>query len=139
MARGAGPVGENVARAIQQGYTSGAEPYHGYFFKVLKGQGPAAPLGEMDSMVRGMMIGGIALLAAPAEYRETGLKTFIVSHDGVVYPKDFGRTTLNECKEDATFQPGWFLEPGSGTMPNNKESLEITTPVLRKQWERDKS
>ena len=43
-----GPVGEKIARAIELGYTSGSEPYHGYFFKILKGQGPAAPLGEMD-------------------------------------------------------------------------------------------
>jgi hypothetical protein len=100
-----GPVGENIARAIEQGYTSRAEPYHGYFFKVLKGQGPAAPLGEMDFMVKGVMIGGFALVAAPAEYGETGLKTFIVSHDGVVYQKDFGATTLDEFKKIERFNP----------------------------------
>src|SRR5215510_15763488 len=53
-----GPIGEHIARAIQQGYDSFAEPYHGYFFKVLKGQGPAAPLGELDFVVKGAMIGG---------------------------------------------------------------------------------
>jgi hypothetical protein len=100
-----GPVGENIARAIEQGYTSGAEPYHGYFFKVLKGQGPAAPLGEMDFMVKGVMIGGFALVAAPAEYGETGLKTFIVSQDGIVYQKDFGPTTLDEFKKMERFNP----------------------------------
>jgi hypothetical protein len=100
-----GPVSENIARAIEQGYASRAEPYHGYFFKVLKGQGPAAPLGEMDFMVKGMMIGGFALVAAPAEYGETGLKTFIVSQDGIVYQKDFGSTTLDEFKKMERFNP----------------------------------
>ena len=100
-----GPVGENIARAIDQGYTSRAEPYHGYFFKVLKGQGPAAPLGEMDFMVKGVMIGGFALVAAPAEYGETGLKTFIVSQDGIVYQKDFASTTLDEFKKMERFNP----------------------------------
>src|SRR5262249_37317130 len=80
-----GPIGEKIARALEQGYSSQAEPYHGYFFKILKGQGPAAPLGQMDFVVKGVMIGGFALAAAPAEFGETGIKTFIVSHDGVVY------------------------------------------------------
>ena len=62
-----GPIGEKIARAIEQGYSGGAEPYHGYFFKILKGQGPAAPLGEMDFVVKGVMIGGFALVAAPSE------------------------------------------------------------------------
>ena len=90
-----GPIGEKIARAIEQGYTSGAEPYHGYFFKILKGQGPDAPLGKMDFVVQGVMIGGFALVAAPAEYGVTGLNTFIVSNDGVVYQKDFGPDSAN--------------------------------------------
>jgi hypothetical protein len=100
-----GPLGEETARAIEQGYTSRAEPYHGYFFKVLKGQGPAAPHGEMDFVVGGVMIGGFALVAAPAEYRVTGVKTFIVSYDGVVYQKDFGPATLDEFKKMELFNP----------------------------------
>jgi len=99
-----GPIGEKVARAIEQGYQTG-EPYHGYFFKVLKGQGPAAPLGEMDYVVNGLMIGGFALVAAPAEYGETGVMTFIVSDDGVVYQKDFGPATLDEFKKMERFNP----------------------------------
>src|SRR5215471_16037175 len=98
-----GPVGENIAKAIEQGYTSSAEPYHGYFFKILKGQGPDAPLGEMDYMVKGVMIGGFALVAAPAEYGVTGLNTFIVSNDGVVYQKDLGSKTLEEFKKMEVF------------------------------------
>src|SRR6266542_4083599 len=91
-----GPVGEGVAKALEQGYsnTGQPQPYHGYYFKVLKGQGPAAPLGQMDFVVKDAMIGGFALAAAPAQYRVTGVKTFIVSHDGVVYEKDLGPDTL---------------------------------------------
>ena len=100
-----GPIGEKIARAIEQGYTSGSEPYHGYFFKILKGQGPAAPLGEMDFVVKGLMIGGFALVAAPAEYGVTGVKTFIVSHDGVVYEKDSGPKSLEEFQKMDRFNP----------------------------------
>lgn len=99
-----GPLGEKTARAIGQGYSQ-SEPYHGYFYKVLKGQGPAAPLGQMDFVVKGVMIGGFALVAAPAEYRVTGVKTFIVSDDGVVYEKDFGSTTADEFKKMERFNP----------------------------------
>jgi hypothetical protein len=100
-----GPVGEEVAKNIQLGYTSRAEPYHGYFYKVLKGQGPAAPLGEMDFVVKGVMIGGFSLVAAPAEYGITGVKTFIVSHDGVVYEKDLGPQTLDAFKSMELYNP----------------------------------
>jgi hypothetical protein len=100
-----GPIGEKIARAIEQGYSGSAEPYHGYFFKILKGQGPAAPLGQMDYVVKGVMIGGFGLVAAPAEYGETGVKTFIVSQDGVVYEKDFGPATLSEFTKMERFNP----------------------------------
>jgi hypothetical protein len=100
-----GPIGEKIARAIEQGYTSGAEPYHGYFFKILKGQGPDAPLGEMDFVVEGVMIGGFALVAAPAEYGVTGVKTFMVSDDGVVYERDFGPETIEEFQKMEHFNP----------------------------------
>jgi hypothetical protein len=101
----AGPIGEKIARAIEQGYTLGAEPYHGYFFKILKGQGAAAPLGEMDFLVKGVMIGGFALVAAPAEYSVTGVRTFIVSHDGVVYERDLGSKSLEEFGKMERFNP----------------------------------
>jgi len=100
-----GPIGEKIAGAIQQGYSPGAEPYHGYFFKILKGQGPAAPLGQMDYVINGVMIGGFALVAAPAEYGTTGLKTFMVSQDGVVYQKDLGPKTLEEFQKMERFNP----------------------------------
>jgi hypothetical protein len=100
-----GPLGEKAARAVEQGYSPGATPYHGYFFKVLKGQGPAAALGKMDFVVKGAMIGGFALVAAPAQYRVTGVKTFIVSHDGVVYQKDLGPATLDVFEKMERFNP----------------------------------
>jgi Protein of unknown function (DUF2950) len=105
-----GPVGEKVAKAIAQGYSSG-EPYHGYFFKVLKGQGPAAPLGQMNFVVNGVMIGGFALAAAPAEYGKTGVKTFIVSNDGVVYEKDLGPTTREQFMKMERFNPDLTWKP----------------------------
>lgn len=100
-----GPIGENVAKAIARGYTSRNESYRGYFFQVLKGQGPAAPLGELDYVVHGVMIGGFALVAAPAQYRITGVKTFMVSQDGVVYEKDLGPNTLEIVKRIDRFNP----------------------------------
>jgi hypothetical protein len=105
-----GPVGDKIARAIEQGYSSG-QPYHGYFFKVLKGQGPAAPLGELDFVVKGVMIGGFALVAAPSEYGVTGVRSFIVSHDGVVYEKDLGLKTLDEFNSMERFNPDQSWTP----------------------------
>ena len=84
---------------------SGVQPYHGYYFKVLKGQGPAAPMGEMDFVVGGAMIGGFALAAAPAEYRVTGVQTFIVGPDGVVYEKDLGPDTLKTFQSMDKYNP----------------------------------
>jgi hypothetical protein len=109
-----GPVGEGIARAIAEGYSDRFEPYHGYFFKVLTGQGPDAPMGEMDFVVNGAMIGGFALVAAPAQYRVTGVKSFIVSHDGVVYEKDLGPTTLDQFRAMERFNPDPSWEPVAG-------------------------
>ncbi|HEX4999145.1 MAG TPA: DUF2950 domain-containing protein [Terriglobia bacterium] len=99
-----GPIGENVARAIQRGYKRG-ESYHGYFFRILKGQGPDAPMGEMNYVINGAMIGGFALIAFPAQYQVTGVKTFIVSNDGVVYEKDLGPTTVATARRINRFNP----------------------------------
>jgi len=100
-----GPVGEKIARAIQQGYSSKTEPYHGYFFKVLKRQGPAAPHGSMDYVVKGVMIGGFALVASPAEYGKTGIMTFLVSQTGTVYQKDLGPGTAQAFRTMQQFNP----------------------------------
>jgi hypothetical protein len=106
-----GPVGENVARAIERGYSTRTEPYHGYYFRVLKGQGPAAPLGQMDYVVNGAMIGGFALVAFPAEYRVTGVKTFMVSNDGVVYERDLGVNTVQLAGQIDRFNPDKNWKP----------------------------
>jgi hypothetical protein len=102
-----GPIGEGVAKALEQGYSnpSQPQPYRGYYFKVLKGQGPAAPLGQMDFVVKDVMIGGFALAAVPAQYRVTGVQTFIVSHDGVVYEKDLGSDTLKFFQSMDQYNP----------------------------------
>jgi hypothetical protein len=100
-----GPVGETVAKALEEGYTDKSKPFHGYFFRVLKGQGPAVPPGEIDFMVGNAMIGGFALVAAPAEYGVTGVKTFMVSHGEVVYEKDLGPDTLKTFKSIERFNP----------------------------------
>jgi len=100
-----GPVGEGVAKALEQGYSERSQPYHGYYFKILKGQGPSAPLGTMNFVVNGAMIGGFALVAAPAEYRVTGVKTFMVSYQGIVYEKDLGPDTLNIFKNMEVYDP----------------------------------
>jgi hypothetical protein len=108
-----GPIGEEIAKSIAQGYTPGEMPYHGYLYKVLKGQGPAAPLGQLDYVIEGVMIGGFALVASPAEYRVTGVKTFMVSNDGVVYEKDLGPDTLEQFKKMERFNPDSTWHPVS--------------------------
>jgi hypothetical protein len=101
-----GPVGEEVAKALEEGYKAErGTPYHGYYFKVLTGQGPAAPMGEMNFVVGGAMIGGFALAAAPAEYRVTGVMTFMVGPDGVVYEKDLGPDTLKIFQSMDKYNP----------------------------------
>jgi hypothetical protein len=108
-----GPVGEAIAQVIAEGYAERFKPYHGYYFKVLKGQGPSAPMGEMDFMVGGIMIGGFALVAAPADYAVTGVMTFIVSHDGVVYEKALGPTTLEQFRAMERYDPDPTWNPVS--------------------------
>jgi Protein of unknown function (DUF2950) len=100
-----GPVGEGVAKALDQGYTEHSQPYHGYFFKILKGQGASAPLGAMNFVVEGAMIAGFGLGAAPADYRVTGVKTFIISYEGIVYQKDLGPDTLAIFKTMELYDP----------------------------------
>jgi len=111
------PVAAGFAKAAAQGYTassSGApRPYHGYFYKVLLAQGPDARGGAQDYVVHGLMIGGFALIAWPAEYGVSGIKTFIVNQDGIVYEKDLGPTTATAVKAIARFNPdkSWEQSP----------------------------
>jgi hypothetical protein len=122
-----GPVGQEVAKALEQGYSipqGQPQPYHGYYFKVLKGQGPAAPKGQMDFMVGGAMIGGFALAAAPAQYRVTGVKTFIVGPSGIVYQKDLGPDTLKLFQGMDRFNPDKAWRPTKDEWPAEAVSTQ---------------
>jgi len=102
------PLGPFLVRARSEGYkyTAGkSAPYHGYYYKILTGQGPKAPGGAYDYMVRGQMIGGFALVAYPAQYGSSGIMTFIVNHDGVVYQKDLGPNTPALAQSMTKFNP----------------------------------
>jgi hypothetical protein len=103
------PLGPLAAEADKQGYTRPVEgkpsPYHGYYFRILKAQGKSAPGGAYDYMVKGKMIGGFALVAYPAKYGSSGIMTFIVNHDGVVYQKDLGIKTGQTAQAMKLFNP----------------------------------
>jgi len=122
-----GPVGEGVAKALEQGYSlpqAQPRPFRGYYFKVLKGQGPAARMGQMDFVVNGVMIGGFALAAAPAQYRVTGVKTFIVGPSGIVYEKDLGPDTLKRFQSMDRFNPDKAWRPTKDEWPAEAVSSE---------------
>ena len=123
----AGPIALGIAEALQEGYTDKSKPYHGYFFKILKGQGPAAPLGKLDFVVEGAMIGGFALAAAPADYRVTGVETFIVSYEGVVYQKDLGPETLKIFKEMELYNPDKSWKPTDDNWPTDAFDTSAST------------
>jgi hypothetical protein len=117
-----GPIGDTVAKALEEGYSVGKGGFHGYYFKILKGQGPAAPLGKIDYVIEGIMIGGFALVAVPAEYRVSGVKTFIVSNDGIVYQKDLGPDSANIVKNMELYNPDSTWHPtDDGWPPDNTE------------------
>jgi hypothetical protein len=80
-------------------------PYHGYYFRVLKSQGPEATGGAFDYVVKGKMIGGFALVAWPAEYGVSGVQTFIIDHEGLLYGKDLGINTAALARQMARFNP----------------------------------
>jgi hypothetical protein len=102
------PLGPLVARARGEGY-KGADgkpiPYHGYYYKILTGQGKNAPGGAYDYLVRGKMMGGFGMVAYPAQYGSSGIMTFIVNHDGVVYQKDLGPKTASVAQSMTRFNP----------------------------------
>jgi hypothetical protein len=102
------PLGPLVTRAAGEGYQKGdaPQPYHGYFFRPLRAQGANAKGGALDYIVGGHMIGGFAAIAYPARYGNSGVMTFIVNHDGVVYQKDLGPQTARLAAEIKRFDPG---------------------------------
>ena len=114
-----GPIGEAVAKALGGGLHLRKGGFHGYYFKILKGQGPSAPNGAINYVIEGVMIGGFALVAVPAEYRVTGVKTFIVSYDGVVYQKDLGPDSLNIVKKMELYNPDKTWQRTNDQWPQN--------------------
>ena len=121
-----GPISEALAKALEQGYSDRSQPYHGYYFKILKGQGPAAPLGRLDFVVNGAMIGGFALAAAPADYRVTGVKSFMVSYQGIVYQKDLGPDTLKIFRDMELYNPDKTWKPTNDNWPSDFEETSAT-------------
>ena len=113
------PLGELIAEATKQGYRvgGGRTPFHGYYFKILTRQGPAAPGGEADYVVNGKMIGGFALVAYPAEYRNSGVMTFIVNHAGSVFQKDLGPNTVQLAERMTSFNPDKSWQAVTDTEP----------------------
>lgn len=101
------PLGELAAAAAAEGYKAGTtpQPFHGYYYKILKGQGRAAPGGAADYVVGNRMIGGFGLLAYPADYGNSGIMSFIVNHDGTVYQKDLGLATRRVAANMRNFNP----------------------------------
>jgi len=104
------PLGELVADARAEGYTrsgvkQGPIPYHGYYYRMLKKQGKNAPGGAFDYLVKNRMIGGFAVVAYPAVYGSSGVMTFMVNHEGVVYEKDLGKNTAATAKAMNSFDP----------------------------------
>jgi hypothetical protein len=103
------PFGPLIAQATEEGYDTHAghrhEPYFGYYYRVLKAQGPAAPGGAYDYVINGNMIAGFALVAWPAEYGSSGMMTFIISHEGVLYQQDLGPDTDKIARAMKEYNP----------------------------------
>ena len=107
---GQSPLGPMVAEAVREGYKRNTSartpiPYHGYYYKILKVQGRSASGGAYSYLVKGKMIGGFALVAYPAQYRNSGVMTFIVNHEGKVFQKDLGRNTAAVASAMTQYNP----------------------------------
>jgi hypothetical protein len=116
------PLGVLVANARAEGYsrkTLGGKPspYHGYLYRILTAQGPDAPGGAYDYVVNGKMIGGFALVAYPAQFGVSGVMTFIVNHEGVVYQKDLGRDTETIARTMETYNPDHTWKKAEAPLP----------------------
>jgi len=110
----ASPLGIFVARAAAEGYRkrdSAPTPYHGYYYRMLKGQGRNAQSGALDYVVRGRAIGGFAVVAYPARYGNSGIMTFIINQDGKAYQADLGATTREKASAMQRFDPGTGWSP----------------------------
>jgi Protein of unknown function (DUF2950) len=107
----ASPMGDLAAKAIAEGYTNKHEPFHGYYFKVLTGQGPHVPGGEMSYVDNGQMTKGFALIAWPSDYGSTGIMTFLVNKAGIVYQKNLGRKTAELASGYTAYDPDQTWTP----------------------------
>jgi hypothetical protein len=120
------PIGEGFAKARAEGYRpddkSGMKgvPFHGYIYQPLNKQGPNAAGGAYEYLVNDQLLGGFAIVAFPAEYGNSGVMTFIMNHDGVVFSKDLGPETTKLALAMDTFDPGpdWKKEDGQQTAAN---------------------
>lgn len=103
------PIGPALATAQAHGQGGTEDGYYGYRFRLLYSQGPAAPGGGYDYLVKGRMIGGFAILAWPVRYGDTGVMTFMVNQDGVVYEQDLGPDTATRAAAITVYNPdkGW--------------------------------
>jgi hypothetical protein len=102
------PLGPFAAKAATEGYKKKDEkpvPYHGYYYKILKGQGMSAPGGAYNYVINGHMVAGFALVAWPAEYNVSGVMTFVVNQNGTVYQKDLGPKTEELAKAMTLYNP----------------------------------
>lgn len=99
------PLGPEIAAAWQEGYRQAGRPYHGYYFRLLKGQGPAARGGAHGYILNGQQVAGFAVVAWPASYGDSGLTTFLVGTNGVVYEKDLGPRTSELCRAMTAYNP----------------------------------
>jgi hypothetical protein len=103
------PMGSLVAKAASEGYAKGKggnhAPYQGYLFKIIKAQGANAEGGAFDYVVNGKMILGFALLAYPAKYGASGIMTFVVNQNGIVYQKDLGKNTAKYAAAIKRYNP----------------------------------
>ena len=103
------PLGDLVAQAASEGRPIAEgkqqQPFQGYYFKILSAQGPAAPGGAKSYVVKGDMSGGFALIAWPSDYDLTGIMTFIVNQDGIVYEKDLGKDTAATASKIGEYNP----------------------------------
>jgi hypothetical protein len=99
------PIGPVFKYAAAEGYTKNADPFHGYFYRIITAQGAAAPGGAKSYIVDGKMTGGFAFVAYPAEYRNSGVMTFVVNLNGAVYEKDLGPKTVDLVKAMTSINP----------------------------------
>jgi len=101
------PLGPAIAASEAEGYTTSEvdEPYHGYLYKLLKAQGPDAQGGAKSYLNNGKLSGGFALIAYPASYGVSGIMTFLVNQDGIIYQKDLGDDTSTEAQKITAYNP----------------------------------